>query len=78
MGIRLIGSELFELFPFLKNCVTLAKKNNFESNLYSYNTINSDKMVAKCFVLQSNINNKLKLKHIFSRKGSLNSVVPTI
>lgn len=26
MGIQLIGSLLFELFPFLKNCVILAKK----------------------------------------------------
>lgn len=81
MGIRLIGSLLFELFPSLKNCVTLAKKkqnNNLESNLYGYNSINSAKMIAKSFVFQSNINNKLKLKHIFSRKASLNLVVPTI
>lgn len=80
MGIRLIGSLLFELFPSLKNCVTLAKKknNNLESNLYGYNSINSAKMIAKSFVFQSNINNKLKLKHIFSRKASSNLVVPTI
>lgn len=79
MGIRLIGSLLFELFPSLKNCVTLAKKkNNLEGNLYGYNSINSAKKIAKSFVFQSNINNKLKLKHIFSRKASSNPVVPTI